>query len=168
MGILDIILLICFIPAVVRGISKGFVEQLIALLSIIIGAWVAYHFGGIISEWAAGYLHVNEKVLNVICFTLIVIVAVLILFLIGKLITGVIKIVMLGWLNRLLGLVFALLKAALVLGLLVTLFDSLNGLLGIVSQETLDESFMYPWLKNFADTVFPYLKNLFAAGGTAA
>ena len=162
MSILDIILLVCFIPAVIRGISKGFVEQLIALLSIIVGAWVAYHFGGTLSEWAAGYLQVNEKVLNIVCFTLIIIVAVVILFLVGKLITGVIKIVMLGWLNRLLGLVFALLKAALVLGLLVTLFDSLNGLTGLVSDETLDDSFMYQGLKNFADTVFPYLKKLFS------
>ena len=162
MSILDIILLVCFIPAVIRGISKGFVEQLIALLSIIIGAWVAYHFGSTLSEWAAGYLQVNEKVLNVICFTLIIIVAVVILFLVGRLITGVIKIVMLGWLNRLLGLVFALLKAALVLGLLVTLFDSLNGLTGLVSDETLGDSFMYQGLKNFADTVFPYLKKLFS------
>ena len=162
MSILDIILLICFIPAVIRGISKGFAEQLIALLSIIIGAWIAYHFGGTLSEWAAGYLQVNEKVLNIICFTLIIIVAVVLLFLVGQLITGVIKLVMLGWLNRLLGLVFALLKAALVLGLVITLFDSLNGIIGLVSQETLDESFMYPGLKNFADTVFPYLKKLFA------
>jgi membrane protein required for colicin V production len=161
MSILDIILLVCFIPAVIRGISKGFVEQLIALLSIIIGAWVAYHFGSTLSEWAAGYLQVNEKVLNVICFTLIIIVAVVILFLIGRLITGVIKIVMLGWLNRLLGLVFALLKAALVLGLVVTLIDSLNSLIGLISQEALDESFMYQGLKNFADAVFPYLKKLF-------
>jgi membrane protein required for colicin V production len=161
MSILDIILLICFIPAVIRGISKGFVEQLIALLSIIIGAWVAYHFGGTLSEWAAGYLQVNEKVLNVICFTLIIIVAVVLLFLVGRLITGVIKIVMLGWLNRLLGVVFALLKVALVLGLLVTLFTSLNDIFGLVKQETLDSSFMYSGLKNFADTVFPYLKKLF-------
>ena len=161
MSILDIILLICFIPAVIRGISKGFVEQFIALLSIIIGAWVAYHFGGTLSEWAAGYLQVNEKVLNVICFTLIIIVAVVLLFLVGRLITGVIKIVMLGWLNRLLGLVFALLKVALVLGLLVTLFASLNDIFGLVKQETLDSSFMYSGLKNFADTVFPYLKKLF-------
>ena len=161
MSILDIILLICFIPAVIRGISKGFVEQLIALLSIIIGAWVAYHSGGTLSEWAAGYLQVNEKVLNVICFTLIIIVAVVLLFLVGRLITGVIKIVMLGWLNRLLGVVFALLKVALVLGLLVTLFASLNDIFGLVKQETLDSSFMYSGLKNFADTVFPYLKKLF-------
>ena len=74
---------------------------------------------------------------------------------------------MLGWLNRLLGLVFALLKAALVLGLIVTLFDSLNGIFKIVDQETLDASFMYPGLKNFADMVFPYLKKLFTAGAAA-
>ena len=161
MSILDIILLVCFIPAVIRGISRGFVEQLIALLSIIIGAWVACHFGGTLAGWAAGYLHVNEKLLNVICFTLTIIVASVLLFLIGRLITGVIKIAMLGWLDRLLGVVFALLKAALVLGLAVTLFDTLNGLVGLVSQETLDESVLYPGLKNFADTVFPYLKKLF-------
>ena len=44
MGTLDIILLICFIPALVRGIQKGFIEQVISLASIFIGAWMAYRF----------------------------------------------------------------------------------------------------------------------------
>ncbi len=168
MSIPDIILLICFIPAVFRGLSKGFVEQLAALLSIIIGAWLAYRFGGTLGEWAAGYLEMDAKIVNIICFTLIIIVAVVLLFLVGKLISGVIRIAMLGWLNRLLGLVFALLKTALVLGLAVTLFDTLNASLGLVSREGLDSSFMYSGLKDFADAVFPYLKKLFADGAAAA
>ena len=33
MGILDIILLCCFIPAIVQGISKGFISQVISIHS---------------------------------------------------------------------------------------------------------------------------------------
>ncbi len=167
MSIPDIILLICFIPAVFRGLSKGFVEQLTALLSIIIGAWLAYRFGGTLGEWAAPYLHVDGRILKIICFTLIIIIAAVLLFLVGKMLTGVIKIVMLGWLNRLLGVVFALLKTALLLGLALMLFDTLNGSLGLVDEQTLDSSFMYSGLKDFTDAVFPYLKKLFADGAAA-
>lgn len=161
MNFTDIILIICFIPAIVRGLTKGFVEQLVALLSIFLGVWLAYRFGGQLSAWATPYLHADPRIMNIVCFTVVVIVAIVILFLIGKVITGVIKIVMLGWLNRLLGLVFAMLKAALIIGLLIILFDTLNSTLGMVDAGQLESSVLYPWLRDFADTAFPYLKKLF-------
>ena len=67
----------------------------------------------------------------------------------------------LGWLNKLLGLVFALLKYALVIGLLVILFDSINDKFSLVSRSYLDSSFMYSGLKSISYSVFPYLKSLF-------
>ena len=61
MGTLDIILLICFIPAIVRGIQKGFVEQLVAIVSILLGAWLAFKFSTPLSTWAAGFITLEPK-----------------------------------------------------------------------------------------------------------
>ena len=36
MATLDIILLICFIPGIIRGISKGFLEQALSLAGIVL------------------------------------------------------------------------------------------------------------------------------------
>ena len=67
---------------------------------------------------------------------------------------------MLGWVNRLLGLAFSLMKCFLILGLIILAFNSLNNTFGFVKQEYLADSVLYPFLRNLADSVFPYLKNL--------
>lgn len=158
MATLDIIILICFIPAIIRGLQKGFIEQAVALLSLVLGAWLAFHFSTAISDWLHPYIDVSETVLNIISFALIVIVTSVLLFLLGRLLTGIMKLVLLGWLDHLLGLVFALLKAALIVGLAVVLFDTLNLKFGFVDQEVLDASALFNPIKDLAYTVFPYLK----------
>lgn len=159
MGTLDIILVVCFIPAIIRGISKGFVEQVVALISIFAGAWLGFHYGSVIAEWAAPYLNISDNLLRIISFVAVVLVAVIILNLIGRLIAKTLKLAMLGWMDKLLGLVFALLKAALIIGLVIILFDALNAQFSLVRTEVLDESVLYKAIKSIADTVFPYLKD---------
>ena len=160
METLDIIILICFIPAIIRGLQKGFIEQAVALVSLILGAWLAFHFSSLVSGWLHPYLDVSESVLNVISFALIVTVVVLLLFLLGKMLTGVVKLVLLGWLDRLLGLAFAILKAGLIIGLAIILFDTLNVKFEFVKPEVLDASVLYNPIKDMSYAIFPYLKEL--------
>ena len=68
MGTLDIILLCCFIPAVVTGILKGFIEQATNLVAIICSAWAAFKFATLLADWMAGFLTVDEKLLRIIAF----------------------------------------------------------------------------------------------------
>ncbi|MDE5956447.1 MAG: CvpA family protein, partial [Bacteroidales bacterium] len=91
---------------------------------------------------------------------LILILVILAFGALGKFIEATIKIVMLGWLNRLLGALFSLLKCALIIGLVIMAFNALNNTFHIISDDTLYASSMYPPLKRFAYSVFPYLKDL--------
>ena len=156
----DIIILICFLPAIISGIMKGFIEQAVALVSLILGAWLAFKFSTVVSGWLQPYFEVSETVLNVISFAVIMVAVVLVLFVISKILTGVTKLVMLGWLDRLLGLVFALLKAGLLIGIGIILFDTLNVKFEFVEEKVLDESVLYAPIRDIAYTVFPYLKEL--------
>lgn len=160
MNILDIIILICLIPAIIQGLRKGFISQVISIVSLIFGVWASARFATIVSEWIAQYITASEQVLKVVAFALIMVVTFIILAAAGKLLEATIKLVMLGWVNRLLGLTFSLLKCCLILGLIILAFNSLNNTFGFVKQEYLDESVLYPFLKSLADSVFPYLKNL--------
>ena len=83
------------------------------------------------------------------------------LFLLGKIIEGMFKLVMLDWLNKLLGVIFAMMKTALIVGFLILVFNSINDTFHLVSEKYLSESMLYPPLKGFADSVFPYLRGLF-------
>ena len=156
----DIIILICFLPAIISGITKGFIEQVIALVSLILGAWLAFKFSTVVSDWLKPYFEVSETVMNVISFAVIMVAVVLVLFVLSKILTGVTKLVMLGWLDRLLGLVFALLKAGLIIGILIILFDTLNVKFELVEEKVLDESVLYAPIRDIAYMIFPYLKEL--------
>lgn len=160
MSILDIILLICFIPALVQGVRKGFIAQVISIASIIIGIWASSRFTEVVSEWLGKYITVSDQVMKVVAFALIFIAVFLVLAAVGKLLEGMFKMVTLGWLNRLAGLVFALLKTSLILGILIMVFTSLNDTFGLVSEATLNESVLYPPFKEAAFKIFPYIKDM--------
>ena len=161
MGTLDIILLVCFIPAIIRGLSKGFVEQAVALISIFAGTWVAYHFSQLLCAWMEPHFPtVSEKTMMTVAFIILLVVSIMALFVAGKLLTKVVRLVMLGWLDRLLGFIFAIMKAALLLGLVIVLFERINVNHFLVKEATLADSQVYCFIRSLAYTVFPYLKEL--------
>ena len=161
MATLDIILLICFIPGIIRGISKGFLEQALSLAGIVLSVWAAFKFSALVCGWIKPYLSLSETTLNVVAFALILIAVSIVVLLVAKLLTKVLEMSMLGWLDKILGLVFALVVNALLLGVFVILFDTLNLKFGFVKPEVLDGSIVYTTLRDFCYLVFPYLKAFF-------
>lgn len=160
MNIIDIIILLCFIPAVINGLRKGLVAQAVAIISIILGVWLSFRFSSALSGWLGQWLEASSALLNAISFATILIIVIFLLFAIGKLIEASIKIIMLGWLNKLLGVLFSILKCLLILGLLIVVFNTINTQFGLVPDKTLSDSALYMPLKDMAYTIFPYLKEL--------
>ncbi len=162
MNIIDIIILLCFVPAVINGLRKGLVAQVVAIISIILGVWMSFKFSSLLSgrmaEWFDG---ASSAILNAAAFAVILLAVIFALFALGKIIEASIKIIMLGWLNRLLGVIFAILKCALFIGLAIILLDTLNANFHLISGNTMDGSVLYPPLKEMAHSVFPYLKDMF-------
>ena len=160
MNILDIILLVCFVPAIFQGIRKGFIAQAVSIISIVLGIWASARFANIVSSWIAQYITASEQVLKVVAFALILVLVFLALAALGKMLEGMFKLVMLGWLNKLLGVIFALLKTGLIVGLVIMAFSFLNDNFRFVQESVLNESVLYPPLKKLAFEVFPYLKDM--------
>lgn len=160
MNTLDIILIICLSAALIEGLVRGFTEQIIALVSIIAGTWAAFKFSQLVCSMLQPYLQISEKVLYVIVFVLMIVVVILLLRLFGKVIKASIKFVMLGWLDRLLGALFALIKVSLIIGIVIILFNTINSSFHIVSESVMESSVIYAPMKRFAYGVFPYFKEL--------
>ena len=161
MATLDIILLCCFIPGIIRGLSKGFLEQALALAGIVLSVWAAFRFSTLVCTWLQPYVKISETTLNVLSFALILLVISLLVVLVAKLLTKVAELAMLGWLDKTLGLVFALAVNALVIGVVIILFDTVNAKFAFVKPEVLDASVVYTTLRDLSYLVFPYLKSFF-------
>lgn len=160
MNVLDIILLICFVPAIITGIRKGFIAQVISIISIVAGVWLSFRFSELLTGWLSQWIHTSHALLQIIAFIIILIVVILAFTALGKLLEATIKIILLGWLNRLLGVIFAILKYVIIIGLILVAFDWINSELGLVRKSVLDSSVLYRPLINAADTIFPYFKGL--------
>lgn len=121
---------------------------------------MSFHFSSTVVEWIRPAMDVSPAILQVIAFTLILVAVFLALTLAGKALEGLVKVVMLGWLNKLLGVAFSLLKVILAIGLVILLIDTVTHALEIDCSKTTAESLLYNPIKSFADVFFPYIKEL--------
>ena len=160
MNIIDAIILICLIPALIQGLRKGFISQAISIVSLVTGIWASARFADIVTEWISQYMSASEQILKIVAFVLILIVVFIALGLVGRLLESILKFAFLGWVNKLLGVVFSLMKAFLILGLVIILFSSLNKNFGFVKPDVLADSVLYQPMKDIADAVFPFIKNM--------
>ena len=160
MNALDIILLAAFIPAVWRGLKKGFLEQFLMLAGLVLGVWAAYRFSSLMCSVIRPHIDESDTMISVLGFVLVLVLVVLAVFLIAKLLTRVIKTTFVGWVDKLLGVVAGILVTGIVLSALIISFDSLNQSLELYTGDYLQKSHAYNILKDVGYKAFPYLKNL--------
>ena len=160
MNIIDAIILICLVPALIMGLMKGFISQAVSIVSLIVGIWASARFADIVTAWISQQTTASEPILKIVAFALILIVVFLALGLLGRLLEKILNFAFLGWVNRLLGVVFSMLKAILIIGLVILLISSLNDNLGLIKPETISGSALYQPIKDMADTIFPFIKNM--------
>ena len=164
MNLLDIILLILFIPGAIRGISKGLLEQVATLVGIVLAVYLAYHFSEPVCAWLGQYITVSSTVLHVIGFSVTLLGVLICVLFFAKLLTKVADSASLGWFNRVLGFVFSIALSAVILSLLIILFDTVNTKFELVKTPILTDSVLYGLLKDLGYWIFPYLKGLLTLG----
>ena len=150
MGVIDIVIVCFFLPALFFGIKNGMVKQLVALAVIYFGIVLSLRFATPVSQSVS--------------FILVFFFFSLVLSLFGRIIEKIIKITLLGWLNKLLGVVMTFILTILLLSVVVYLVDSANNLLEFIPKEKLEESRFYPALLQLSQEVFPHFKELFSKG----
>jgi membrane protein required for colicin V production len=160
MNTLDIFILILFVPGIVRGLSKGFVEQTLSLLGIILSVYMAYHYHGSVYTWLSAHFEISQTVLHIVGFAIVLAGVLIVILLLANLITTVVEKASLGWLNRSLGVVLSIIVTALVLSVIILLFNMVNVKFGLVKSPILQDSLLYGALKDLGNTIFPYLKGL--------
>jgi len=162
MNTVDIILVICFIPALVKGISKGFIMQVVAIISLFLSVFAARHFSEPVAQWMKTWMSLEDGIINIISFVCIALVTIIVMNILGKIITKIIKLTMMDWLDKLLGVILSVLFTSMALGFAITLFEAINNSLNIVRSDILDTSLLYGRIRDFASVIFPYLKDIFS------
>jgi len=163
MGVLDIILAIPILWFAYKGFSKGLIIELATLLALLLGIYVAIKFSDLTESYLINNLDFHGKYTHIIAFSLTFIGVVLLVNLVGRLVSKIADMVMLGWLNKLAGVVFGVLKAAFILSILIYIVNRLDVKEHLITPELKQESKLYKPIEGLSLKVFPYLEE----GGTA-
>lgn len=158
MEILDVILGTLLAFAIYKGIKNGLFVELASLLSLIVGIFVAIKFSYIISETLVTVVSWNPKYIKVTAFALTFIAVVVGIHLLAKFFTSIVDFAYLGWLNKLAGALFSILKTILALSVMFNIFQKINMNNLIVKKETLDTSIFYNPIQDISQFIYPTLE----------
>ena len=92
----------------------------------------------------------------------------LVLNLVSALITKALEVISLGLVNRILGMVFAVIKTAFLIGLFILLVETLNSSLHLFKPGLTESSVVYCTLRDLANHIFPILKTFIAGAADSA
>ena len=138
---IDVVITIIWIYFIYTGFKSGFILQLAQIISIIAGYACANIFHSEVYELFAPYIE-NPTIRNVVAYISIFTAVVIAVQLIAKLITQFLKLVLLGWLNRILGLLLGALKGLFITSLFIFTFEAFPQTLEL-RERLKNESILY-------------------------
>lgn len=121
MTIVDILIWVVLLAFMAKGFTKGLVREVCALLGLVAGAWAAFKYYPSLAEAIRPLIRLPHLASIVISFVLIYVVLGLLFYLFGHLLTVVLKIMLLGGVNRIGGIIFGGLEGAFLLCIVLAL-----------------------------------------------
>ena len=162
---IDIIAVVLVILAIIKGFSKGLVVAIFSLLAFVIGLAAALKLSAVVAEYLGTNINISQRWLPILAFAFVFFVVVLLVRLGAKAIEGGLRMAMLGWLNKLGGVIFYLLLYFFIYSIILFYATQLH----ILKPETIQTSTTYPIIYPMAPVVMdalgniiPFFKNMFA------
>ncbi len=160
MNLVGIVLLIILGFGLIKGFMDGFVKQLASIAGFVLGIIAAYLFAGIITEKLALVVDAPISLLLPLSYFIIFLAVAIACSFLGRFLNSMVNMASLGGLNRLGGAVAGFLKYAVILGLIINLYNSLDDNGKIVSQETRQKATLYYPLQQLGGKMLPYINEI--------
>ena len=161
---IDTVALVLLVIAIFKGFTKGFIVALFSFLAFIIGLAAALKLSALAAEYIGNAVSISQRWLPVIAFLVVFLVVAIAIRLGAKMLEGAVKLAMLGWLNRLGGIIFYILIYFFIFSIL--LFYA--GQLHFLKPETMEASVSYPLIQPIAPkimavmgAIMPFFKDMF-------
>lgn len=143
--LIDIILIILLTGAVIRGLRQGLLVGVFSFVALVIGLAAAVKLSAVVAHHLGDVVTVSERWLPVLSFLLVFVGVVLAVRWGARLLQTAVEGVMLGWLNRLGGVLFF--AAIYVLIFSILLFYA--GQIHLLQPSVMEKSVSYPFLRAF-------------------
>lgn len=163
--LLDFFFLIVLMLACIKGYRKGLIMALFSIVALIIGLAAALKLSLIVADHLKGNIYIPGRLLPFISFALIFFIVVLLVNLGGKLIDKAFRIVALGWLNRLSGMMLYIVLYTIIFSIFLFYLEKIH----FIQPTVIRSSKMYPylqsigpWVINRLGALIPAFNNMFS------
>ena len=163
--ILDLVLAVILILALIKGYQQGLIVGLFSFIAIIIGLAAAIKLSAVVAGYIGKAVKVSDEWLPVISFAVVFIIVVLLVRWGAKAIQRTVEVVMMGWVNRLGGMIFYAAIYVTVFSVILFYAEKVE----LVKPETKNKSVTYSYIQpwgpkaiNAVGTVVPVFKDMFA------
>ena len=157
MNTIDIIIGLILIFGTVKGFLRGLFIEVTTLVGLVLGIYGAIHFSYFLGDFLKDSVTWDESMIQLVSFAGTFLIILIALVLLGKTMTKIAETIALGFFNKIVGAIFGLLKYALILSIVLTVYEEVNTSLRFVNKEKVKKSVLYEPVKNFAPTIFPKL-----------
>ena len=159
MNYIDIIIAIPLLWGLYKGFTKGIILEAATLIALGLAIWGAVKFHDFVTVWMRESLNWTSKYMPVISFALIFIGVLVLVFAIAKLLEKIIKAVALGFLNKLAGGIFGILKFGLILSVIIFLLNAIEKNYSFIPPDVKNKSVLYEPVGKIAPLIIPGLKD---------
>lgn len=155
---LDLIIVVFVALGMIKGFKRGLIIELCTLMALILGVFGAYFFGSETAEWLTREFNTDKRVSLALAFAILFIGIVVGVFFFGKTLEKLIKIVALGLVNKLAGLLFGALKFAIILSALIFVINGFPLTENLIPKNQKQESILYEPVEKISYIIYPKLK----------
>ncbi len=163
--VIDVIVFGLMVLALFKGWTKGFVLAVFSFFAFVVGLAAAIKLSAVVAGYLSAHTNIGSRWLPVLAFALVFILVAFLVRLGAKAIEGVLRAAMLGWANKVGGILLYALLYLFIFSVLLFYAQQLN----LIKPHTMEDSVCYPYLKPLAPkvisglgVVLPFFKNMFA------
>ena len=154
--------------AIFKGYQKGLIIAVFSIIAFILGLAAALKLSAIVADYLKDSINVSAKWLPFIAFALVFFTVVILVRLGAKLIEKAFQVVLLGWVNRIGGILLYATLYIIILSIFIFYAEKLKLLQPATIQASLTYPFIQPWaaivMDNFGKLIPPF-KDMFTQLG---
>jgi len=161
--VIDIITVILLAMALWKGYSRGFIVAIFSFLAILIGLAAAIKLSVIVTGWLSS-TNISKDWLPFISFAAVMIIVIILVRWIANILQKSIELAMLGWLNRLAGIVLYIALYMMVYSIILFYGTRMGLIKDIAIRTSVTYAVIEPWgpkTVDFLGDIFPFFKNMF-------
>jgi membrane protein required for colicin V production len=162
---LDIVFAIIIVVACIKGYQKGLIIALFSIIAFIIGLAAALKLSSVMAGYHGNSTTISNKWLPFVSFVVVFFAVVLLVRWGGKLIEKTFQMALLGWVNRLGGIVFYAALYIIIFSVFLFYAEKIHLIEAATIQSSISYNFVQPWgpivIDNFGK-VIPIFKNTFS------